>query len=376
MATGFVWHERYMWHNTGRHAGPFGADANGWLEPDVRHRENADSKRRFRNLLDVTGLLDQLVAIAPRAATEPELLRFHTQGYIDRICESSAEWGGEGGDGATFFGRGSYEVACLSAGGVMAAVDAVLDGTVRNAYALVRPPGHHALPDMGMGFCLFANPALAAMHARQDRGLERVAIVDWDVHHGNGTQTAFYEDPSVLTISVHQDSNFPPGSGPVSDNGAGPGTGANLNVPMPPGSGNGAYAAVFERVVHPALERFEPELIIVASGFDASAMDPLGRMMLTSRAYGELTQGLMTVADRLCDGRLVVEHEGGYSEELTPFCGLAVVEALSGIETDCKDTILQLFPESMGYHELQAHQDAAIEKAAALLENVPSRVSA
>jgi len=258
----------------------------------------------------------------------------------------------------------------------MAAVDAVVDGIVRNAYALVRPPGHHALPDMGMGFCLFANPALAAMHARQDRGLERVAIVDWDVHHRNGTQTAFYEDPSVLTISVHQDSNFPPGSGPVSDNGAGPGTGANLNVPMPPGSGNGAYAAVIERVVHPALERFEPELIIVASGFDASAMDPLGRMMLTSRAYGELTQGLMTVADRLCDGRLVVEHEGGYSEELTPFCGLAVVEALSGIETDCKDTILQLFPESMGYHELQAHQDAAIEKAAALLENVPSRVSA
>jgi acetoin utilization deacetylase AcuC-like enzyme len=254
----------------------------------------------------------------------------------------------------------------------MAAVDAVLDGTVRNAYALVRPPGHHAVADMGMGFCLFGNVALAAMHARQARGLERVAVVDWDVHHGNGTQAAFYEDPSVLTISVHQDSVFPPGSGPVTDNGAGAGTGANINIPMPPGSGNGAYDAVFADVVHPALERFRPELILVASGFDASAMDPLGRMMLTAGAFGRLTAGLMGVADAVCDGRLVVAHEGGYSEELTPFCALAMVEALSGIETDCRDTILHVFPEAMAGHELQPHQAEAVARAAALVEHVPA----
>ena len=370
MATGFVWHERYMWHNTGRQAGPFQADAAGWLEPGSNHREGPETKRRFKHLLEVTGLLDQLVPIAPRPATEDELLRFHTAEYVERIRTESAAWGGDGGDGATPFGKGSYEVALLSAGGVIAAVDAVLDGTVDNAYALVRPPGHHALTDMGMGFCLFGNVAVAVHHARQVRGLGRVAVVDWDVHHGNGTQAAFYADPSVLTLSIHQDSNFPPRSGSVEETGEGPGEGCNVNVPLPPGSGDGAYAATFERVVLPALDRFRPELIVVASGFDASAMDPLGRMMVTPRGYGEMTRAVVDAAARLCGGRLVAAHEGGYSEELVPFCGLATVEAMSGIETACRDSVLQRFPEVMGYHELQAHQDAAIARAEALLDGI------
>jgi acetoin utilization deacetylase AcuC-like enzyme len=371
MTTGFVWHERYLWHNTGRATGPFQADAAGWLEPDVRHRENADGKRRLYSLLAVSGLLDQLRPIAPQPASEEQLLRFHTADYVARVRAESEAWGGDGGDGATPFGRGSYEVARLSAGGVIAALDAVLDGEVRNAYALVRPPGHHALADSGMGFCLFGNAAVATLHARRERGVGRVAIVDWDVHHGNGTQAAFYEDPSVLTISLHQDGNFPPGSGPVEENGAGAGAGCNINVPLPPGSGTGAYRAAFERVVVPALDRFEPELIVVASGFDASAMDPLGRMMLTPAAYGELTRTLMAAADRHCDGRLVLEHEGGYSEELSPFCGLAAIEALAGVETEVRETVLQVYPEGFAYQELQAHQEAAIERAAALVANVP-----
>ena len=367
MATGFVFHERYLWHDTGRHAGPFGADASGWNEPDLRHTENAETKRRIRSLLEVTGLLDQLTRIAPRPATEEEVLRIHDPAYVERIRAESARWGGDGGDGATPFGRGSYDVALLSAGGVIAAVDAVVEGRVANAFALVRPPGHHALADMGMGFCLFGNVAIAARHAQVVRGLERIAIVDWDVHHGNGTQAAFYEDPSVLTISLHQDSCFPPGSGPVEETGAGAGEGANLNVPLPPGSGTGAYAHAFAEVVVPALDAFRPQLLIVASGLDANAMDPLGRMMLTAAAYGDLTRTLLDVAARHCDGRLVVAHEGGYSPELVPFCALAVVEALSGIETDAKGTILQAFPEGFAYHELQPHQEAAIARAA---ENV------
>jgi acetoin utilization deacetylase AcuC-like enzyme len=369
-STGFVWHERYAWHNTGRQTGPFISDASGWLEPDIRHSENADTKRRFRNLLEVTGLLDELVRIPARPATVEELLRFHTERHVEHIRALSEGTGGDGGDGGTPLGKGSYEVALLSAGGVMEAVDAVLDGTASNAYALVRPPGHHALPDAAMGFCLFGNVAIAVHHARLARGVQRVAVVDWDVHHGNGTQAAFYDDPSVLTISLHQDDNFPPDSGHVEENGAGDGEGYNINVPLPPGCGDGAYEAAFERIVVPALDAFRPDLVIVASGLDASAMDPLGRMMVSPAGFARLTDLLLGATARLCGGRLVIAHEGGYSAELVPFCGLAIVERLSGIETECRDTLLHLTAAHMGQQELQPHQKAQIEKVAALVARI------
>jgi acetoin utilization deacetylase AcuC-like enzyme len=372
MTTGFVWHERYMWHNTGRATGAFLSDASGWLEPDWRHVENSDTKRRFRNLLDVSGLLDRLTPIAPRPATVEELCRFHTREYVERIRALSAVGGRSGEDPSTVVGIGSYEVALLSAGGVIEAVDAVLDGRVDNAYALVRPPGHHALPDATMGFCLFGNVAVAAHHARAARGLDRVAIVDWDVHHGNGTQAAFYDDSSVLTISIHQDNVFPPDSGALEDIGAGAGEGFNVNVPLPPGSGDGAYVATFERVVVPALERFRPQLIIVPSGLDACAMDPLGRMMVSPDGFGRLARIMLDAAAGLCEGRLVLAHEGGYSAELVPFCGLAIMEALSGVETDVRDTILQLASAHMGQQELQPHQEALIERVAARVPAMPS----
>ena len=370
MNTGFVWHERYMWHKTGRASGVFLEDASGWMEPNARYAENADTKRRFRNLLDVTGLLKELVPIDPVPATEEQLCRFHTREYVEQVRAASAGSGGEGVDGATDIGKGSYEVALLSAGGVIAAVDAVLDGHVENAYALVRPPGHHALPDVAMGYCIFGNAVVATHHARAARGLERVAIVDWDVHHGNGTQAAFYSDPSVLTISVHQDNCYPPNSGLIEENGEGPGDGYNINIPLPPGSGNGAYVATFERVVVPALKRFRPELIIIGSGLDASAMDPLGRMMISPAGFGELARIMTAAADVLCDGRLVFEHEGGYSAELSPFCGLAIMEALSGITTECRGTPLQEFPAGMGQQELQPHQDALIERVANMIHAI------
>src|SRR5262245_55254880 len=226
------------------------------VEPD-RHAENPDTKRRLRNLLEVSGLLPQLVPVAPRPASEDEVLRVHGRAYLERVKKLSAENGGDAGV-LTPFGPGSYEIALLSAGGAIAAVDAVLDGRVDSAYALIRPPGHHAEADQGMGFCIFSNAAIAAQHARAARGLARVAVVDWDVHHGNGTESAFYRDPSVLAISVHQDNYFPAGRGALEDGGEGPGLGYNLNVPLPPGSGHGAYEAVFARVIAAALRSFRP----------------------------------------------------------------------------------------------------------------------
>jgi len=365
MSTGFVFHERYLWHDT-RAAAGF-VPAGGFVEPD-RHAENPDTKRRLRNLLAVAGLEPKLVPIAPRPATEDELLRFHTRAHVERVKKLSAENGGDAGV-LTPFGPGSHEIALLSAGGVIAAVDAVLDGRVRNAYALVRPPGHHAEADQGMGFCLYGNVAIAAKHAREARGLARVAVVDWDVHHGNGTESAFYGDPSVLTISLHQDNYFPQGRGRLEDAGDGAGRGYNLNLPLPPGSGHGAYEAAFARVVVPALRRFRPELVFVASGFDGGAMDPLGRMLATSATYRSMTRSLLAAADELCGGRLVLAHEGGYSTAHVPFCGLAVMEELSGERTEVVDPFLEFF-ESIGGQALQPHQDALIRAAEAHVEAI------
>ena len=261
-----------MWHDTG--SGAAELPSGGWLEPHV-HAENPATKRRLKNLLDATGLTDRLVALRPREATPEELCRVHAASYVERIRELSATGGGDAGSEAPFR-YGSFEIAALAAGGTMAAVDAVLDEVVDNAYALVRPPGHHALPDLGMGFCLLANVAIAVRHAQVVRGIGRVAVVDWDVHHGNGTQAIFVADPTVLAVSLHQDGLYPARSGLVTETGEGAGSGATVNVPLPAGSGRGAYVEALERVVIPALERFRPELIVVACGFDAGALDPLG----------------------------------------------------------------------------------------------------
>ena len=280
----------------------------------------------------------------------------------------SEERGGEAGE-FTPFGPGSFDIALLAAGGVIRAVEVVVTGEVANAYALVRPPGHHAEPDRGRGYCIFGNIAVAIMFARAKLGVKRVAVVDWDVHHGNGTQEAFYEDPDVLTISIHQDNLYPPNSGDVGENGVGRGVGYNLNIPMPPGSGGGAYIAAFERLIVPALLKFKPELIVVASGLDAAGTDPLGRMMLHTEHYRRLTRLILEVAADVCAGRLVLSHEGGYSAVYVPFCGLAIMEELSGIRTQIVDPFLEL-AKGWGYQELQPHQAAAIDRAAALLARI------
>ncbi|MDF3198364.1 class II histone deacetylase [Pseudomonas sp. 1912-s] len=351
MKTGFVWHEIYMWHSTGRHAGVYQPGLT--IQPGVPFEE-AETKRRFKNLLEVSGLGEQLQPIKALALTEQQLLAVHTPAYLEQLQQLSD---GPGGlvCANTPVGHGSYEIAALAAGGVVAAVDAVLQGTVRNAYALVRPPGHHAEPDQGMGFCLLANAALAARHALDQHGLTRIAIVDWDVHHGNGAQRIFWDDPRVLTVSIHQDGNYPAHTGHAHELGGGAGTGYNLNVPLPAGCGEGAYLAAFDTLILPALRAYRPQLIIVPCGFDAGAYDPLGRMMLHSDSYRAMTQRLMDLADHCCDGRLVLCHEGGYEPNTVPYMGLAVMETLSGQRTAIVDPNLADMRGITG-QALQPHQ--------------------
>ncbi|MEO0412506.1 MAG: class II histone deacetylase [Pseudomonadota bacterium] len=362
LKTGFVWHELYMWHDTGTFAGVL-PSGNSILEPE-ENTENAATKRRIKNLMDVAGITDQLERIKPREATPEELALVHTREYIAAIQDMSANGGGDARMdcpwGHTPFGPGGYEIAALAAGGVLEAVDAVIDRKVANAYALVRPIGHHAEPDKGLGFCMFNNGAIAARHAMQNKGIGKVAMVDWDVHHGNGAQKIFWEESDVLTISVHQDRVFPPdGRGGIDEIGSGDGEGYNLNIPLPPGTGVGGYLEAFKRLIVPALYKFKPDLIIVPSGFDGGAFDTLGRMMLHSGAFREMTAMMMQAADDLCGGRLLMCHEGGYHKASTPFFGLAVIEQLSGIKTTIKDPWMMIFP-GMGGQELQPHQDALI----------------
>lgn len=341
MKTGFFTDERTFWHIGGVQS--LVLPVGGWVQPPsaAGFAESPDSKRRFLSLLQVSGLAAKLDMRSAIPASRADLLRIHPAGYLDEFKRISDTTGGDLGVGAPF-GVGSYEIAALSAGLAMAAIDAVVAGGLKNAFSLSRPPGHHCLPDTPMGFCLLANIPVAIEAARAKHGVGRVAVVDWDVHHGNGTQTIYYEDPDTLTISLHQDRCFPPGYSGAEDRGAGKGVGANINIPLLPGGGHAAYMHAFERIVIPALEAFGPELIVVASGLDASAVDPLARMNLHSESYRAMTASIRDAADRLCRGQLVVVHEGGYSESYVPFCGHALVEALSGETSDVVDPLLEM----------------------------------
>jgi acetoin utilization deacetylase AcuC-like enzyme len=210
-------------------------------------------------------------------------------------------------------------------------VGAVLGGTVETAFVLARPPGHHAERDAAMGFCLFGNVAIAARAAQAVHGIGRVAIVDWDVHHGNGTEEVFYDDGSVLTVSLHQDGLYPAGRGGLEARGAADGVGANVNVPLPASTGDEGYALAWDRVVAPAVRDFGPELLLIAAGQDPSASDPLGRMSVTLPGFRALADRAVALAGETCDGRLVAALEGGYSLQHTPLANLAILEGLAGL---------------------------------------------
>ena len=326
--TGFYWDERCFWHGGGNYAGmlPVG----GLVQPLLGGLpESPETKRRLKNLIDVTGLSGDLMMRGADPATRADLLRVHPQSYIDTFKAMSDAGGGELGR-RTPFGQGGFEIAAVSAGLAKAALGDVLTGAVDNAYALSRPPGHHCLPDFPNGFCLLANIAIAIEAAKANGLAQRFAVLDWDVHHGNGTEAIFYDRDDVLTVSLHQANNYPVDTGDFADRGEGAGLGANLNIPLPPGTGHTGYLHAMERLALPAIRQFQPDVLIIACGFDAAANDPLARMLAHQGTFQAMTRQVMDLTADICDGKLLMVHEGGYSEVYVPFCGHAVLSEMSG----------------------------------------------
>lgn len=364
MTTAFYFDEKCFWHFGGNYASV--ARVGGLVQPLTGGGlpENPETKRRLKNLMDVTGLSAELDCRSAPVASREDLLRVHPSSYLDAFKKMSDEEGGELGL-RTPFGPGAYEICALSAGLAKGAVASVLSGEHKNAYALSRPPGHHCEPDSPMGFCLMANIAIAIEAARTATPGLRVAVVDWDVHHGNGTQAIYYDDPNTLTISMHQEFNFPLDKGSVGERGTGAGEGFNINIPLSPGAGDDAFLYAYDRIVRPKLADFKPDLIIIACGFDASGIDPLSRTLAGSFTFAALTERAMADADTLCGGKLVMVHEGGYSEVHVPFCGHAVLEVMADSTAKAPDPLAD---------RMRAHQPR--EKATAFHRSVVDDVAA
>jgi len=283
-------------------------------------------------VLQSSGVLQRVVRVDARQATEDELRLAHTGAHVRRVLAAARRPEPVNLGFEAWTVPGSEEAARLAAGGLLAATDRVLSGDLDTAFVLLRPPGHHAEREAPMGFCLFNNAAIAARWAQREHGVERVAILDWDVHHGNGSEEVFYADGSVLTVSLHQDRLYPADTGGLEARGEGAGRGGNVNVPLPAFTGDDGYAHAFERVVEPVIRAFEPDLLLLGAGQDAAASDPLGRMALTTPGYRALTERALALADELCGGRLVAALEGGYSLQHLPLANLAILEGLLGIE--------------------------------------------
>lgn len=309
------------------------------ITPDD-HPEKPERLRRAIEILESLNWMNRagLVQLPPRAASIEELTLIHTPEYISRVqhaAERVERLATESGIQTRFFATdtyvssNSYEAAIRAAGAPLTAIDALLSGEIENAYCLVRPPGHHALTDNAMGFCLFNNVAIAARYAIEHHGLERVMIIDYDVHHGNGTQDAFYSDPRVLYFSTHQ-APFYPGTGQSDELGAGAGLGTTVNVPLPATTDYYVYEAVFRQVMAPLADRFNPQLILVSAGFDAHWSDPLGQMYLSTAAFAKLNSIIIELAQNLCDGRLVLLQEGGYNIEAMGSCVATCLNLLLG----------------------------------------------
>jgi acetoin utilization deacetylase AcuC-like enzyme len=365
MTTAFLHDERCLWHGT---SGLFSLflPVGRWVQPPAGAglADSPESKRRILSLLQVSNLKDKLTFGGAPAADETALLRVHPESYLTAFKALSDDNGGEIGMIAPF-GPGSYEIAKIGAGLALHAVDRVITREYDNAYALCRPGGHHCLPDTPMGFCLLANVAVAVEAARVKHGIERIMVLDWDVHHGNGTQEIFYTRSDVLTISLHQEGCFPPGYGGAADRGADAGRGYNINIPLLPGSGHDAYLYAMDQIVIPAATRYRPELIVVSSGLDANGVDPLARMLAHSGTFRELTTRTMALAEQFCGGRLALVHEGGYAEAVVPFCGAAIMEALSGERSDIEDPTAEFIAAQQPNAQFAAFQRGLIDDMAA-----------
>ena len=305
---GLLADERYLMHETGAHV------------------ETPARLRAIYDMLDREGLWDRMVTIEPRLAGIDEAALNHSASYIGML----KDMGAGRLDADTVVSDKSYETALLAVGGCLNMVDAVMRGDISTGLALVRPPGHHAETAMGMGFCLFNNIAIAARHLLKTHGLKRVAILDWDLHHGNGTQHSFYNEREVLYMSLHQSPCYP-GTGMLSETGEGSGVGFNINLPIPAGVGDSGYVRAFEEIFIPALIAYKPDIILVSAGFDSHRFDPLGGMEVSSEGFGEMTRLLMDAAAELCAGKIAFFLEGGYS--------------LDGLQESVKELVLRMLGE-------------------------------
>ncbi len=281
-------------------------------DPGPGHPEQPARYDSVMRGVEDSGLRAQLQHIEVRAATEDEIALVHGRAYIATVKREIAAGAHELSTGDTNVGRRSLDVAERAVGGVLNAVDAVLSGKAPNAFCAVRPPGHHARPNQGMGFCIFNSIAIAARYAQHKHGLAKVMIADWDVHHGNGTQDTFYNDGSVFFMSTHQ-SPWYPGTGAANETGEGKGKGCTLNVPLPAGSGRDEILGAFREHLRRAADAFKPDLVMISAGFDSREGDPLGRFLLSDADFGDLTKLMLEIAGTHADGRLVSVLEGGYS---------------------------------------------------------------
>lgn len=309
--TGLIYHDDYLRHHAG-----------------VGHPERAERLASIIKHLNETKLVEKLVKIEPYPADIDWIATIHPHDYIGWI-QQACEQGYGYLDADTGICADSYQIARLAAGGAMAASDAVMKGQINNAFCAVRPPGHHAERNRAMGFCLFNNIAIATRYLQQQYKIAKILIVDWDVHHGNGTQNAFYDDPTVYYFSIHQWPHYP-GTGLGMETGTGKGEGFNLNIPLSGGHGNKDYLEIFEKQLVPAAKNFKPDFILISAGFDGHYQDPLAGMQLTEQGYGQLTQIVVNLADEFCDGRIISLLEGGYNLEMLARSVAAHIKVLLG----------------------------------------------
>jgi len=320
MEVGYVYDPIYLKHDTGGHV------------------ENANRLEAIISHLEQTGLKQQLTHIKPRAATVEELSLVHHKQYISHI-QDAAQRGGGWLDADTVMSPDSYEAAIYAAGGAIRATEAVMDGELDSAFALVRPPGHHATSQRAMGFCLFNNVAIAAKYALAKYKLERILIIDFDVHHGNGTQATFYDNPQVLYISTHE-YPFYPGTGDIDETGIGEARGTTVNIPLPAGCGDEEYISVFEQIIAPAARRFNPRLILVSAGYDPHWAEGLALMQASVTGFTQMVRIIKGLADELCGSRLVFTLEGGYNLSALAASIKATFDVLLG-NTNIEDTLGQ-----------------------------------
>ena len=294
--TGLVFDDVYMRHLAG-----------------VDHPESPERLTAIRTGLEKAGLMKSLLRIAPRRVTNDELMLVHSRTYIDLVRKELSNLKGptDLSTGDTVISPGSLDTAQFAAGGVLSAVDAVMSRKVKNAFCAVRPPGHHATPSRGMGFCIYNHVAIAARYAQKTHGVKRVLIVDWDYHHGNGTQDIFYEDESVLIFDTHHYGAYP-GTGSPEETGAGKAKGTKFNLAMPAGSGDAPFLEAFKNRLVPEARRFKPDLILISAGFDGMRNDVLGRFDITPKGFEEMTRIVVDLANEFSQGRIVSVLEGGY----------------------------------------------------------------